>query len=158
MSNEVKKFVWRFTWHPESTKKMAKIEIDRLIFDREELVSQKAIVFSRSWVVATSNFHCILGRRALKLSTGGHNADVVELVYTLDLKSNGPRPCGFKSRRPHHLSTVKFFLVFTGWILPVLVTEILGLDYFEFHGGPVKSGQYFDFRDDEDVWQINCNF
>ena len=28
-------------------------------------------------------------------------ADVVELVYTPDLKSGGPRPCGFKSRRPH---------------------------------------------------------
>ncbi len=26
---------------------------------------------------------------------------MVESVYTTDLKSVGPRPCGFKSRRPH---------------------------------------------------------
>jgi hypothetical protein len=30
-------------------------------------------------------------------------AGVMELVDIRDLKSRGPRPCGFESRRPHHL-------------------------------------------------------
>ncbi len=37
-------------------------------------------------------------------------ADVMKTVNIADLKSAGRRPCGFKSRRPHHF--VQFFSCF----------------------------------------------